>query len=250
MIAVAVAAVALAGGNPISDPSQLFPGAVATVDRSVGVFPVPGGGVQAVRLATGAKQWTSSAACWPLEILDNEVFAAKPDSSRPNAFELVGLNLEDGSVQFTSEPVNLAPWAKPVFSYDEQPCYRFDLTSEQYDNHTVLVRWCAREWGAAHRKDVGDIQIDIQTGAVAKPFLGARPSVLLKNLLQDKHPDLAEPNSHIVGPTTKTDSYTVYLSEADQSQSDQHPLKVVAIDPDTGKLLWDLPLGTRKCVEP
>ncbi len=249
MLAFAVAAVALAQGNPISDPTQLFPGAVATADRSVGVFTVPTGGIQAVRLGTGARVWTSGAALWPLDILGDEVLAAVPDKTQPNAFDIVGLKLGDGSVRFISDFVSLPPWAKPAFGYDEPNGYRFDVSTESFDNHTMLVRWRARSWDPGtrcdHKREVGAVQIDTQTGQIGKPFLGAQPSVLSKNLLGEMKPDLAEPNSHIVGPETKTNNYTVYLSEADQPSADKHSLKVVAVDPDTGRLLWDLPLGTR-----
>jgi len=251
MLAFAVAAVAFARGKPISDPTQLFPGAVATPDRSVGVFTVPSGGVQAVRLATGAKVWTSGAATWPLDIVGDEVLAAVPDKSQPNAFDIVGLGLDDGSLRFVSDFVSLPSWAKPTLGYDEPSGYRFDLSTESFDNHTMLVRWSARAWDSGsrcdHKREVGAVQIDTQTGLISKPFLGAQPRVLSQNLLRDTKPDLAEPNSHIVGPETKTDDYTVYLSEGDQAQSDKRPLKVVAVDPESGKLLWDLPLGTRSC---
>lgn len=248
MIAVAVAA-AIARGNPICDPSQLFPGAVATLDRSIGIFTVPAGGIQAVRLGTGAPIWRSSDAAWPLDVVGDEVLAAVPDKARPNAFEVVALSLDDGSPRFQSDLIELPTWAKPILSYDQPSGYRFDLTSELFDNHTVLIRWSARNWashGQCGQKAIGNVQIDSQTGKIAKPFLGAQPGVLVTNLLSDRRPDLAEPNSHMVGPETKTDAYSVYLSESDQG-NDAHPLKVVVVDPDTGRLLWDMPLGTRRC---
>lgn len=247
MIAFVAAATILGQGGPISDPCQLFPGAVSTPDRSIGVFPIPTGGIQAVRLANGQHVWTSAAANWPLDVVGDEVLAAVPDKAQKNAFDVVALNLEDGNVRFTSDSVVLPDWAQPVFGYDEPNGYRFDLTAESFDNHTVLVRWCARSWGgpSGHLRLAEDVQVDAQTGKIEKPFLGAQPRIVSRNLLRQERPDPSLPNSYIVGPETKTDTYDVYLSESSQAQADKRPLKVVAVDPDSGKLIWDMPLGTR-----
>lgn len=247
MIAVASAMLVMSNGNPLPDPSQLFPGAVATVDRSIGVFVQPSGGIQAVRLATGQKMWSSTSAQWPLEVLNNEVLAAAPIANQPNAFDIVALDLDSGAVQYTTESVELPAWAKATFGYSEQPGYRFDLSSELFDSNTVLLRWCARDWSDRQNRhrQVGIVQLDTQTAKIESPFLNAQPAIVQHSLLNDQRPDLAEPASHIVGPETRTENYSIYLSEADQGA--ERPLKVVAVDPDTGKKLWDLPVGTRVC---
>ena len=249
MIAVASAVLAMSGGNQLPDPTQLFPGAVATEDRSIGVFVEPGGGIQTVRLATGQQLWSSKAGQWPLEILDDTVLAASPVANEPNAFSIVALDLGSGAVKFGTQSVELPPWAKVSFGYNEFPGSRFDLSSETFDNHTVLLRWCARDWSNAQSRHraVGSVQLDTQTAQIENPFLNAQPEVVQHNLLSDQRPDLAEPGSHIIGPETRTENYSIYLSETDVGTADAHPLKVVAVDPDTGKKLWDLPLGTRVC---
>ena len=239
---------------------HLFPGAVTNSDHNVGYFIGSNGGIQAVNLGSGQQLWSSNASSWPLEIIDGKLVAAAPVPNKPNAFQISCLEANTGALQSTSDPVALPVWAKPVFNYDEQPGYAFDLSSESFDNHIVLLRWSARAWNANdkalkcnnldHKRAGGLLQVDTQTGRVGDPLLRSQPRIFAKNLLYPQRPDPTNPQSVILGPNDKTNSYSVYLSQSlNDPQPDKHTIRIVAMDPETNTVRWQLPLGTRTCAD-
>jgi len=226
--------------------AHLFPGAVMSQDCAIAYVPEATGGVEAVFVSNGKSLWSTHQAVWPLELLNDRLVAAAPVPGKPHAFQIDCIDVQTGTVRTTSDAISLPDWVTPSWTYDEQPGYQFDLSSECFDNHIVVCRWCARNWvKSQHEKASGTFQVDTQTGDVSTPFLGAQPSVYRRNLLYDNGSDPVLPGNRIVGPDFRLNGYTLYLSRKSAAVNGKSPLAIVAVDSDTQKLIWQKPLGCR-----
>ena len=214
-------------------------------DCTIAYVPQASGGIQAIFVSDGQKLWSTTQAVWPLEILNDRLVAAAPVANNPHAFQIDCIDAQTGAVAAQSSSISLPDWAIPTWTYDEQAGYRFDLSSESFDNHIVLCRWCARSWAKTpHRKASGTFQVDTQTGQIGDPFLDAQPQVYRRNLLYKNGSDPIHAGSHMLGPDYRLNGYTLYLSESAPNNG-KGDLRIVAVDSDTRKLLWQMPLGSR-----
>ena len=229
---------------------SIFPGAVTDAEQTIGFFMDGSNGIQAVHLANGQQVWDSKDGIWPLEVINGQLYAAAPIPDRPHEFKIETIDATTGRASQESSPIDLPSWVTPTWTYDQPSGYRFDLSSESYDNHILLIRWSARKWSLdktqAPLRDCGYFQLDTQTGKIEPSFLQEQPHLFRRNLLRDSRPDPTEPRSYVLGPDLRTETYEVYLSETVPTpDTGKHPLRLVGVDPDTNQVLWQKPLGTR-----
>ncbi|MEA2554521.1 MAG: hypothetical protein QOJ65_2697 [Fimbriimonadaceae bacterium] len=238
-----------------STVTHLFPGAVASANASLGYFILPKGGVQAVDLSSGKQLWTSEEASWPLEAVGDELIAAKGDAD-PHKLRLIGMDSKSGTMRFLSEAISLPSWAKPIFNYDESLGYSFKIDGKPQMDGTILITWVANAWYAGgappprrilevSRKEArGTYSLNPKTGRLTPVSDAAVPPAATITSLGK--PDSTKPSSFMLSPEVTVGPRTLYLSETIPARDQgRHPIRVVAIDPATKKLIWELSLGMR-----
>lgn len=226
--------------------AHLFPGAVSDPSGSCAFVPDPQGGIQAVSVGTGKRLWASREATWPLECLSNAVVAAAPVARKPSAFQILCLDPSSGSVLRRSEPIPTVTWATALFGYVQPAGHSFDLSSEAIDSHTVVLRWAAKHWASGKigiESDSGSLQIDTQTCVTGKPFLGAQPSKLERSNYFERRVDTTRPNSTMLGRPVQFESVSLHFSASNLAADERASLTVVATDPKTSAVLWELPIA-------
>src|SRR5579885_233203 len=125
---------------------SIFPGAVTDAEQTIGFFMDGSNGIQAVHLANGQQVCDSKDGILPLDVINGPLYAAAPIPDRPHEFKIETIDATTGRASQESSPIDLPSWVTPTWTYDQPSGYRFDLSSESYDNHILLIRWSARKW--------------------------------------------------------------------------------------------------------
>lgn len=231
---------------------NLFPG--ATADSEGAYFVAPEGGIQSVRLSDGRRNWLSKAAAWPLGIQDGRLVAASPVPRQSNALILVSIDLKDGRQSATSKPNPLPAWANVLLTYNEAAGQRFAIVQTGERTYTWVASTYyaggapppAKVLAEANRSEARRLLFDVTTGAVGSPRTVVDPNGVQAGL-GNGNPDQTSPNSFMLSSPVEVGDLKIYLSEtvSPKSYHEPHPLRAVAVDRESGKLRWAVPLGTR-----
>jgi hypothetical protein len=172
----------------VAQPTPL-PGGFVDPSGRIGIFNTPGGGIQAVELATGKRFWQTDQAQRPLFVAAGRVFALAavrppvvrglcfewhPEWDGPrNGFRLVAFDpTQPGRVVLESEPVALPEWASLADTHDRSFAVRWHV-----EDGRLVLAWEASAWyagrtrktaqeEAAYRKRAdGAVRFDLETGS-------------------------------------------------------------------------------------
>jgi len=131
------------------------------------------GAIAAIDLATGSLLWQTDAAEKPLLVLGKRLAAQAPVPGRPNALQVVLLDLDKGEPVLTSEPIVLPDWVDTRSRKEET----FRCRARR-DGNALILSWEAHRrysGGAAPSPQVlrqagqdaaGAVRIDLGTGHV------------------------------------------------------------------------------------
>jgi len=190
----------------VPQPTPL-PGGFVDPTGRIGIFNTPGGGIQAVELATGKSFWQTDHAQRPLFVAAGRVFALAavhapvlrglcfewhPEwDGPPNGFRLVAFDLrQPDRIVVESEAVALPEWASLADTHDRSFAVRWRV-----EDGRLVLSWEAKTWyagrtkktaqeEAAYRKRAdGAVRFDLKTGSFeemkppAAPGPAAPPTV-------------------------------------------------------------------------
>lgn len=223
-----------------------FPRGVADPQGRAGYLANTAGGIDAVDLQAGTLLWSSDAGARPLLAFDDRLAAIAAVKSPRNAFRVVMLDSRSGRVLLTADPFELPEWVTAGAGGGSLRI-RAELRGE-----TLRVTWSAQaryRGGAnppphvlrqASKDAAGAVRIDLRTGRVEPAEMDDQAGTV-----GDDSPPPAvaglEPNAqeiHIVG------SRVFYVGEAAGTES------LKARDLDSGRVLWERDLGTRRAAKP
>lgn len=201
----------------------------------------------ALDLENGAVLWRHGPSLRPCALLAGSVVALRISPSP--TLVVVVLDAATGEDRWTSEPVDLPPWARCTLDDTRD----FTLRTEAADD-AVVLRWIVRTWyrgGAAPSARVLEESRRTAHGALRVDLAGSPSLEVLAEAKAEALPETADADvAPPVPPAASSDRQSAVLDQSlvgDKRMElllrpDSGAVVLRAVDPRTGMLVWEVEL--------
>jgi hypothetical protein len=176
LLAFSILIGAARSANAQESPSfARLPGGVADPKGKTGYVQAPGGGVEALDLASGKVLWQTSEVCKPLALAGDRIICQAAEKGKANAVRILVLDVQDkGKLLRRSDAVEFPAWVSVGTTYGRSFTSRAALDGKG----GLRLHWEARAWyaggarptpqieRAARKHAAGSARIDLGSGRV------------------------------------------------------------------------------------